>query len=75
MTRRQYRTEYKEVREDTVEGVEEDRDQETNEIDAEGHLEKALKGSWVEVQGTEIDTLDEEVKESEVELRNFYELS
>ena len=37
-------------------------------------LKKALKGSWVEVQGTENDTLDEEVKESEVEFRNVYEL-
>jgi hypothetical protein len=32
--------EYEEVKEDTVNGVEEDRDQEINEIDAEGHLEK-----------------------------------
>ena len=39
-----------------------------------GHLEKALKGSWVEVYGLDNDTLDEEVKENEVELRNLYEL-
>ena len=51
MTRRRYRTEYEEVREDTVEGVEENRDQEINEIDAEGHLEKTLKGSWVTQPG------------------------
>ena len=37
--------EYEEVKEDTVYGVEEDRDQEINEIDAEGHLEeKSIKG-------------------------------
>ena len=51
-TRRRYRTEYEEVREDTVQGVEENRDQEINEIDAEGHLEKTLKGSWVTQPGS-----------------------
>ena len=35
---------------------------------------KTVKGSWVEVQGSDNDTLDEEVKENEVELRNSYEL-
>ena len=63
-----------EYEEDTVGGVEEDITQELNEIDAEGHLDKALKGSLVEVQGSDNDTLDEEVNESEHELRNLYEL-